>query len=186
MSYSPRRRLEDGVVASLAQVCQIYGLPPTVGRLYALLFVSPVPLSLAELAEGTGAAKSTTSVALRRLERYRLVHRLPRGSDRKDYYVPVTDVFEIIQDWMRLFVQPELGVGEQMVSGMARDLDAAGERGEYDDDGLSTMRERVAQMRRALALGTALVGSLARAESDDLLAVLGVTPQPNRDEENEP
>ncbi len=157
MAYSARRRLEDGVVASLAQVCQIYGLPPSVGRLYALLFLSPQPLSLAELAEATGSAKSTTSVSLRRLERYRLVVRRPRGSDRKDYYVPVTDIVEIVQDWMRLFVRPELGVAEGMVGEMDRDLEAAGERGEYDGDDLEVMRARLADMRHAVDLGHRMV-----------------------------
>lgn len=165
MTYSARRRLEDGIVASFAQVCQIYGLPPTVGRLYALLFLSPTPLSLAELAEATAAAKSTTSVSLRRLERYRLVARLPRGSDRKDYYVPVTDIVEIVQDWMRLFVQPELGVADGMVADMDRDLELAAQRGEFDEPGLGVMRERLASMRHAVKLGHRMVEMLTALEA---------------------
>ena len=78
MAYSPRKRLEENVIAAYARVCQIYGIPPNLGRLYALLYLSAAPMSLAELSDAAGLAKSSTSVALRRLERYGFVRRQPR------------------------------------------------------------------------------------------------------------
>jgi len=51
----------------IAQVCRIYGIPARYGQLYALLFLSPDPLSLSELAERSQSAKSTTSTAMRRV-----------------------------------------------------------------------------------------------------------------------
>jgi DNA-binding transcriptional regulator GbsR (MarR family) len=151
MPYSPRRRLEDNLVAAYARVCQIYGIPPSVGRLVAVLYLSPKPMSLAELSDAVGAAKSTTSVSLRRLERYRFVRRLPRGSDRKDYYEAVTDPLEVMQEWMRYFVMPELAVGADMMVALETDLKAAGDAGEYSDEEFYEMRLRTAEMRRAMA-----------------------------------
>lgn len=174
--YGPRRRLEDQLLSSFAQVCQIYGIPPTLGRLYAVLYLSPDPMSLAELAEATGAAKSTTSVSLRRLERYRFVRRLPRGSDRKDYYVPVTDPLELLQDWVRLFVEPEMQVAGDMVRAVERDLTAAVTAGEYGEAEAEAMRERVGEMRRAMEVGQQLL-SLFSDEDSPLQALFGANPE---------
>lgn len=151
MPYSPRRRLEENMIAALARVCQIYGIPPSIGRLLAALYVSPNPMSLAELADAVGAAKSTTSVSLRRLERYRLVRRMPRGSDRKDYYEATTDPLEVLQEWLRYFIMPEMQVGADMMANLEQDLKAAAQTGEYTDEEFETMRFRAAEMRRSLA-----------------------------------
>jgi hypothetical protein len=61
----------------LARICRLYGVNPLLGRLYALLFVAPEPLSLDTIAQRAGTAKSTVSVALRRLLAARVVQRLP-------------------------------------------------------------------------------------------------------------
>lgn len=161
------------MIASFAQVCQIYGMPAALGRLYAHLFLSPQPLSLQDLADATGQAKSTTSVALRRLERARVVRRLPRGSDRKDYYVGVTDPLELTQDWVRHFVQPELQVAGTLVGSMGDDLEAAAAAGEYDEAEREEMRLRVEQMRRALRVGEAVVAAISDGSLDDLATSFG-------------
>lgn len=182
MAYSPRRRLEDGAIASFAQVCQLYGIPPSLGRLYALLYVNPSPMSLAELADASGQAKSTTSVSLRKLERYRFVRRLPRGSDRKDYYAAVTDPVELMQDWIRHFVQPELGLAEEMFGSMSRDIGAAAEAGEYTTDEASEMRGRVEEMGRAMELGAYLIQLFSGPEGLSALQALGAEVDPDHQE----
>ena len=167
MTYSPRRRLEDSTIAALARVCQLYGIPATLGRLYALLYLSPGPLSLAELAAATGAAKSTTSVALRRLERYRFVRRRPRGSDRRDYYEAVTDPMTIIRDWLRHFIGPELAIGDEMIAELERDLGAAELAGEYTPEESAQMEQRVAELRRAMAMGRGWMTQLLTPEDEE-------------------
>lgn len=183
MAYSPRRRLEDGVIASFARVCQIYGIPASLGRLYALLYVSPAPMSLADLAEATGAAKSTTSVALRRLERYRMVRRLPRGSDRKDYYEALTDPAEIMREWVRHFIQPEMEVGAEMIASIEADLEAAVAAGEYDEGEAGELRRRAGELRASMELGASLVGLLSSGEGfADLLGEQDDSDQQDQEE----
>ncbi|NVB40133.1 MarR family transcriptional regulator [Pseudenhygromyxa sp. WMMC2535] len=162
MSGEHRQKLEEGVIASIARVCHIYGIPSNLGRLYAQLYLSTVPMSLAELAEASGAAKSTTSVALRRLERYRFVRRLPRGSDRRDYYEALTDPAEILREWARHFLQPEMSVGADMVADFERDLERAVAAGEYADDEAATLRERLEEMRGSMHFGQMLIETLSK------------------------
>lgn len=94
----------------MARICRLYGVTPLLGRLYAVLFLSPGPLSLDELCEQVGAAKSSVSVALRKLLSVRVVRRLPSRGDRRDFYEVVADFQTVFADWNRLFLQPELAM----------------------------------------------------------------------------
>ena len=152
--------VEEGFASQVAQVCQIYGIPAKYGRLYTTLFLSPHPLSLTQLAERTGNAKSTTSTALRALERYRFVRRLPRGSDRKDYYEVVADPTQILRDWVRYFLAPELAVGAQMADGLDAGIGHLADAAGYDDDERAVLESRASVMRRALSEGEQLMKML--------------------------
>jgi DNA-binding transcriptional regulator GbsR (MarR family) len=171
MGYPPRQRLEQNLIASFAQVTQLYGIPSSLGRLYAVLYLSPEPMSLADLSEATGIAKSTTSVALRRLERVRFVRRLPRGSDRRDYYQAVTDPMEVMQDLIRYFVMPELELGHQMVESFEADLRDAVWAEEYTPEQAETMKQRLGEMQTSLEAGRVLVDLLSSDDGPERLAL---------------
>jgi DNA-binding MarR family transcriptional regulator len=152
--------VEEGFASQVAQVCQLYGIPAKYGRLYTTLFLSPHPLSLGQLAERSGNAKSTTSTALRALERYRFVRRLPRGSDRKDYYEVVADPTQILRDWVRYFLAPELVLGAQMADGLDAGIGALADAAGYDEDERAVLEARARVMRRSLSDGERLMQML--------------------------
>ncbi len=114
------REFEDGV----ARICGLYGVNPLAGRLYAVLFVAAEPVSLESLCERVSAAKSTVSVALRTLLASRVARRLPRRGDRRDWYEAASDPWEILADWNRLFVEPELEMWRDTGAELVRALDA--------------------------------------------------------------
>jgi DNA-binding transcriptional regulator GbsR (MarR family) len=114
-------KFEEGV----ARICDLYGITPLTGRLYASLFLSPEPVSLEELADRVGAAKSTVSVALRKLLSARVVRRQPTRGDRRDYYEAVTDPWAALSDWIRLFFTPELEMWKETSSDLVAALASA-------------------------------------------------------------
>ncbi len=116
---------------------------------------------------------------MRKLERYRFVRRLPRGSDRKDYYAAVTDPVEMIQDWVRHFIQPELGLAEEMFGAMSRDIGAAAEAGEYTSEEAAEMRSRLDEMGRAMELGAYLIQLFSGPEGMAALRALGIDLDPD-------
>ena len=148
---------EDGV----ARICRLYGVNPLCGRLFAMLFLAPAPLSLDELCRRAGAAKSTVSVALRQLLSMRVARRLPPGSDRRDYYEAVTDPWEIFADWARLFLAPEMEMWRETSAALQHALRAAGDapRGRAN----SELRSRLGRMRGFVDLFEGILGQVARA-----------------------
>ena len=147
---------EDGV----ARVCRLYGVNPLLGRLFAVLFVSTEPTSLDDLCRRVDAAKSTVSVALRRLESLRVVRRVPHRADRRDFYEAVTDPWVVLSDWSRMFLMPELemwretGVVVDRALGSAKDAP----RGEANRE----LRARLARMREFADLFEQLLGDVER------------------------
>ena len=137
-----------------ARICTLYGVNPLAGRLFAVLFLSVEPVSLEDLCRRVSSAKSTVSVALRTLLGARVVRRLPRKSDRRDYYEAVADPWEILADWNRLFVQPELEMWRETGEELERALrasDAPRVEREALRERLETMASFVTVMEEMLA-----------------------------------
>ena len=112
----------------LARICRLYGASPLLGDLYAILFLATEPVALEDLCHGTGAAKSTVSVALRKLLSLRVVRRLASRGDRRDFYEAVTDPWALVEEWTRLFIRPEIemwrGTGGELERSLAAASDA--------------------------------------------------------------
>jgi DNA-binding transcriptional regulator GbsR (MarR family) len=151
---------EDGV----ARICRLYGMNPLAGRLFAILFLAPEPLALDELCERVGAAKSSVSVTLRRLLTVRVVERLPPRPDRRDFYRAISDPWEIIADWSRLFFQPELEMWRESSASLTEALRARdAPRGAANRE----LRERISRVRSFLELFEGLLASFERSRPSD-------------------
>jgi DNA-binding transcriptional regulator GbsR (MarR family) len=72
------------------------GLSRSVGQLYALLYMSPRPVCLEDMAEACGMSKASASLNIRELERWGAVRRVWVPGDRKDYYEANRAIPEIV------------------------------------------------------------------------------------------
>lgn len=68
------------------------------GRIFALLYLQPQPMSLDEIAAELGQSKSNISVNIRGLVEWHLVRRVPRPGSRKDHYEAATDFWRLMQE----------------------------------------------------------------------------------------
>lgn len=72
------------------------GLNRSVGQLYALLFMSPEPMCLDEMAEACDMSKGNVSINIRELERWGAARRVGVRGDRRDYYEANRDLPQIV------------------------------------------------------------------------------------------
>jgi hypothetical protein len=100
------------------------------------------------------------------MERFRFVRRLPRGSDRKDYYEVVADPTQILRDWARLFLAPELAIGGQMADGLEAGIANLSRAAGYDTQETRRLEERAELMRASLGKGQQLITMLLAMTSD--------------------
>lgn len=144
-----REKLENGARDAMAEVCRLYGIPTGLGAAWGLLFASPAPLSLSEIARKLGVAKSTASTTMKRLEQLRMVRRRGRTGDRNDYFEAVTDPMVVLRDWLERFVVHELAMSDQMHAHMAEQLARAVDGGAYAEDEVAVLKTRLQELSTA-------------------------------------
>ena len=85
----------------LSQISRFWGFPKGMGAIFAVLYLSPVPLSLDEIVQETRLTKGAVSTEIRALARMGLVHRSSRLGDRKDYYEAESDFYAAIRSILK-------------------------------------------------------------------------------------
>ncbi|MEM9331766.1 MAG: MarR family transcriptional regulator [Pseudomonadota bacterium] len=72
-----------------------WGVNRSVAQVHALLYLTKKPVNAEEITEILGIARSNVSNSLKELVAWKLVRRVPKPGDRREYFVAVTDVWEI-------------------------------------------------------------------------------------------
>jgi HTH-type transcriptional regulator, glycine betaine synthesis regulator len=85
----------------LSQISRFWGFPKGMGAIFAVLYLSPAPLSLDEIVKETGLTKGAVSTEIRALARMGLVHRSSRLGDRKDYYEAEADFYAAVRSILK-------------------------------------------------------------------------------------
>ena len=84
------------MVEAGGRTAQSFGLSRLFGQIYTLLYLSPEPLCLDELADQLGVSKASVSIAGRRLETWGAVRKVWVRGDRRDFYEAETDFRSIL------------------------------------------------------------------------------------------
>ncbi|MES2935738.1 MAG: GbsR/MarR family transcriptional regulator [Pseudomonadota bacterium] len=91
-----------------------WGINRTVGQIYALLYVLGKPLNADEIAEHLAFSRSNVSMGLKELQSWRLVKLLHQAGDRREYFEPPKDIWDIfkalLEERRRREVEPTLSM----------------------------------------------------------------------------
>jgi len=91
------KKIKRDFTEGLSQISRFWGFPKGMGAIFAVLYISPIALSLDEIVAETGLTKGAVSTEVRTLARMGLVHRSTKLGDRKDYYEAETDFYAAIR-----------------------------------------------------------------------------------------
>lgn len=134
--------VREDVIESIERSAEVYGLSRSAGRVFGVLYFADEPLSIPELVEETGYAKSTISNVTRKLTRIGMTHRRSsEGGGRRVRFTPESDVWFIIQDVFRQYVHREMEVTQRALDRALRELDG------LESEGVVTDRERIQELR---------------------------------------
>jgi DNA-binding transcriptional regulator GbsR (MarR family) len=91
-----------------------WGINRTVGQMYALLYVLGKPLNADEIADYLSFSRSNVSMGLKELQSWRLVKLLHLPGDRREYFEPPKDIWDIfkalLEERRRREVEPTLSM----------------------------------------------------------------------------
>ena len=155
-------QLKKDFIESLSQISRFWGFPKGMGAIFAVLYISPTPLSLDEITEQTGLTKGAISTEVRTLARMGLVHRSSKLGDRKDYYEAETDFYTSIRSILKErqnseFDRALLGVRETLEK-----LDSGSVSG--DDAEVQFIRERVQALQEFFDAIDSLTNAVIKLE----------------------
>ncbi|MGD8316226.1 MAG: hypothetical protein PVH21_09125 [Myxococcales bacterium] len=129
---------------------EFWGFRRHMGRLWTVLYLSPDPLTTADLADTLRLSSSAVSLSLGDLVRWGAVRKTWRPGERKDFYQAETSIWKLLR---RVYERRELNLIREA-------NDALGEAQEFLDNvrgRLSTSeRRRIEFMRKRLSRLTAL------------------------------
>ncbi len=111
----------DNIIEAAGRTTQGFGLGRIIGQLYALLFFSPRPMSLDEMAEELKVSKGSVSTNIRELEKWSAVRRVWVKGDRKDYYEAEVEYIKILKNGILPFIRRKIG-SASMATLESRDL----------------------------------------------------------------
>lgn len=141
MSGDSCAAVREDVIESIERSAEVYGLSRSAGRVYGVLYFAEEPLSIPELVEETGYAKSTISTVTRKLTRIGMIHRRSsEGGGRRVRFVPETDLWFIIQDVFQQHVRREMQMTQRTLDRALHQLDT------LDDHDTQTDRERIQEL----------------------------------------
>lgn len=109
-------RLEDArrdYIESVAETMEMYGLSPSMGRLFGIMFFHDGPLTLDEMRNFTGMSKTSMSTGVRALSNLKLVHKKWKKGVRKDLYEAEHDQFRSFVDFFAHLWEKEIELNQK-------------------------------------------------------------------------
>jgi len=83
----------DVIISAIAQSMVIYGVTPSVGRIYGVLYFAEQPMSLDNIKDQVAMSKASVSNGMRELLDTEMVIKVWRKGDVKDHYIAEKDFF---------------------------------------------------------------------------------------------
>ena len=116
-----------------------WGINRTVAQIYAMLYISPKPLTADEICETLSLARSTVSTGLHELQSWGVIRVVHVLGDRRDHFETMNDIWEmfrvILNERKRREFDPTLAVLRDTVAALTE-----------DDTSDPFAREKVAEM----------------------------------------
>ena len=134
-------QLKQDFTEGLSQISRFWGCPKGMGAIFAVLYISPVPLSLDEIVKETGLTKGAISTEVRTLARMGLVHRSSKLADRKDYYEAENDFYKSIRSILKERQNSEFDRAIRSVQENLKELESGSVSG--DEAEVQFVRERI-------------------------------------------
>ncbi|MET1248477.1 GbsR/MarR family transcriptional regulator [Sporolactobacillus sp. STCC-11] len=91
--------IRERVIESVSQNMYLYGVSPSIGRLYGTLFFNGAPMTLDDMKEELRMSKTSMSTSVRTLTELNMVERVWKKGVRKDLYEAQEDWYQIFTDF---------------------------------------------------------------------------------------
>ena len=156
-SRSNLSEMESATIAYFCDGVRALGLPPSVGEIYGLLFISREPLAQADFVERLGISKGSASQGLNLLKALGALNEVEGPDSRRTYFTANLNLKRLVGGFIRNQIRPHLRSGEAKMDG----LQEIAER-EDDPEKREFMQERLGKLERWSQRGQMVLPILQR------------------------
>jgi DNA-binding transcriptional regulator GbsR (MarR family) len=163
------------VADSIGALMEFWGFKRNMGRMWALLYLEPRPLSAAEIGERLTLSSGAVSMLLAELLQWGAVKKSWVPGERRDYYEAETSIWKMVS---RVFREREL----RQINGAIETFDGAiaaltaQQVAQPDEDGarLALALERIGGLMALSKVGAHLLEQMLSGESVDVLPIKAI------------
>jgi DNA-binding transcriptional regulator GbsR (MarR family) len=87
--------VEEEFVDLWNNMAALWGISPTMARIHGLLYITGASLSMDDIMARLGISRGNVSMNVSKLLEWGLVRRVHKRGDRREYYVSISDVWEM-------------------------------------------------------------------------------------------
>ena len=156
-------QLKQDFTEGLSQISRFWGFPKGMGAIFAVLYISPIPLSLDEIVQQTGLTKGAISTEVRTLARMGLVHRSSKLADRKDYYEAESDFYKSIRSVLKERQNSDFDNAIRSVQETLKELESGSVSG--DEAEVNFIHERIKALQEFFDAIDTLTSAVIKLES---------------------
>ncbi|NLE85348.1 MAG: ArsR family transcriptional regulator [Myxococcales bacterium] len=162
---------ELAVADTIGRLMHFWGFKRPMGRLWTVLYLSPVPLSAGELGDRLKMSAGGVSMALNELEQWGAVVRTWQPGRRRDYFQAESNIWKMVRRVLRdreLTLVREFRATLQNAEASLAEVPATDPRSGGDQDQeLSYKRERLRRLAELAATGESLLAALVAGRAID-------------------
>lgn len=170
MKQTPSKHLEAArskFIEAGGNTTQSFGLGRIIGQLFALLYLSPKPLCLDDIARELSISKASASTTVRQLEAWAAVRRVWIKGDRKDYYEAEADLGTMFRQGLLMIIRKKLETAGTQIDRVESTLQSA--MGNVDGEQRLELQLVTERLQQARNLHDKLDGLLSNSVIDNLL-----------------
>ncbi len=165
-NQSPEVEMDELIkefINNLGRVANFFGFNRLMGQIYAVLFLSPEPLTLDDMVRKLDSSKGNVSINIRALERWGLVRQIYKWADRKNYYEAETDIWKAVSNILQ---ERERKESQQMIESLDQGVLRMEELGKSVEGEVAASAEfyleRMQMLRRLFQFGDQLLDMMVR------------------------
>lgn len=159
---------EIAVADTVGRLMHFWGFKRPMGRIWTILYLSPTPVSAADLSTSLKMSAGAVSMALSELEKWGAVTRTWIPGARRDYFVAESSVWKLVQ---RVVKERELGLVKEFGASLeSAEKALSGLESEVQEDlasDLSYKRERLRKLGALSRAGETILTALVAGDAVD-------------------
>ena len=156
------------VADAIGGLMEFWGFKRTMGRMWAVLYLSPQPMTAQELGDRLTMSAGAVSMALAELTKWGVVKKSWRPGDRRDWFEPETSIWKMVS---RVYRERELVMVRAAIETFELAIRAVGQERALarpeEKKRLKFIQERLQSLLGLARLGQALLSSIVDGQRID-------------------